>query len=111
MKTLILVKRLRLRYILVRLPCLLSTFPPHKQFYTAARQPFPKKYFSRKKQPIRSRLLLAHAPENPNLGIPLFLCFSFIPYTSAKNTDTYLTYLPNINRRFAPESIFFNNNI
>lgn len=39
MKTIILVKRLCLRHILVRLTCLLSTFPPHKQLYTTARQP------------------------------------------------------------------------
>ncbi len=39
MKTLILVKRLRLRHVLVRLPCLLSTFPLHKQFQAAVIQP------------------------------------------------------------------------
>ena len=35
MKTLILVKRLCLRHVLVRLPCLLSTLPLHKQFQAA----------------------------------------------------------------------------
>ncbi|KAK4105068.1 hypothetical protein N658DRAFT_542564 [Parathielavia hyrcaniae] len=35
MKTLILVKRLCLRHVLIRLPCLLSTPPPHKQFQAA----------------------------------------------------------------------------
>ena len=34
-KALILVKRLRLRQVLVRLPYLLSTLPLHKQFYGA----------------------------------------------------------------------------
>ncbi|KAK4095780.1 hypothetical protein N658DRAFT_535629 [Parathielavia hyrcaniae] len=35
MKTLVLVKRLRLRHDLVRLPCLLSTLPLHQQFLAA----------------------------------------------------------------------------
>ena len=35
METLVLVKRLRLRHVLVRLPCLLSTLPPHKKFQAA----------------------------------------------------------------------------
>ncbi|KAK4031767.1 hypothetical protein C8A01DRAFT_41789 [Parachaetomium inaequale] len=39
MKALILVKRLRLCHVLVRLPCLLSTFPLHKQFQAAVIQP------------------------------------------------------------------------
>jgi hypothetical protein len=39
MKTLILVKRLRLFHVLVRLPCLLSTLPPHKQFPAAVIPP------------------------------------------------------------------------
>ena len=39
MKTLILVKRLRLCHVLVRLPCLLSTLPPHKQFPAAVIAP------------------------------------------------------------------------
>jgi hypothetical protein len=39
MKTLILIKRLRLRHVLVRLPCLLSTLPPHKQFPAAVIPP------------------------------------------------------------------------
>jgi hypothetical protein len=35
MKTLILVKRLRLRHVLIRLPCLLFALPLHKQFPAA----------------------------------------------------------------------------
>ncbi len=38
MKALILVKRLRLRHVLVRLPHLLSTFPLHKEFKAAVIQ-------------------------------------------------------------------------
>src|SRR5690349_21244572 len=39
MKALILVKHLCLRHVLARLPCLLSTFPLHKQFQAAVIQP------------------------------------------------------------------------
>ncbi len=39
MKTLILVKRLRLRHVLVKLLCLLFTFTLHKQFQAAAMPP------------------------------------------------------------------------
>ena len=35
MKALILVKRLLLRHVLVRLPCLLTAVPLHKEFYAA----------------------------------------------------------------------------
>jgi hypothetical protein len=41
MKTLILVKRLDLCHVLVRLLCLLSTLPLHKQFYSAVIQRSP----------------------------------------------------------------------
>ncbi len=39
MKTLILIKRLRLCHVLIRLLCLLSTLPPHKQFPAAVTPP------------------------------------------------------------------------
>lgn len=39
MKALVLVKRLRLFHVLVRLPCLLSTFPLHKHFPAAVMPP------------------------------------------------------------------------
>lgn len=38
MEALILVKRLRLRHVLVRHPCLLTTFPFHKEFHAAIGQ-------------------------------------------------------------------------
>src|SRR4029434_2758362 len=39
MKALIHVKRLRLRHVLIRLPCLLSTLPLHTQFQAAVIPP------------------------------------------------------------------------